>query len=97
MYSNFLILAYYKGKDIVSDSVMKYKYWELYDTERIMKQLDVLNKSVGNKTLIFVDVGANIGWFTFAAASKGYKVQAFEPFSRNNFALGFALCLNPSF
>ena len=92
-----MILAYSKGSDIVSNSVMRNKYWELYDTERIMKQLDALNATIGNKTLVFIDVGANIGWFTLAAASKGYKVQAFEPFSTNIFGLNFSLCLNPKY
>lgn len=47
-----------------------------------------------NKTLIFFDIGANIGWFTFAAASKGIKVKAFEPFKSNLDAIKMALCLN---
>jgi hypothetical protein len=72
IYNNFIILAYSKGSDIVSNSIMRNKYWELYDTERIMKQLDFINSTIGNKTLVFIDVGANIGWFTLAAASKGY-------------------------
>lgn len=33
--------------------------------------------------LVFVDVGANIGYFSLAAASMGYDVVAFEPMSRN--------------
>jgi FkbM family methyltransferase len=32
---------------------------------------------------VFVDVGANLGYFTLAAASLGYDVVAFEPMSRN--------------
>lgn len=33
--------------------------------------------------LVFVDVGANIGYFSLAAAALGYNVISFEPMSRN--------------
>ena len=32
---------------------------------------------------VFVDVGANIGWFSLTALHLGYTVIAFEPFKRN--------------
>lgn len=32
---------------------------------------------------IFIDVGANLGYFSLMAASLGYRVVAFEPMSRN--------------
>jgi len=60
-----------------------------------MKKLDALKKELPeNKTLVFFDIGANIGWYTFTTASKGIKVRAFEPFSANTFAIKFAKCLN---
>ncbi len=36
-----------------------------------------------DKNLIFVDVGANLGYFSLMAASLGYTVVSFEPMSRN--------------
>ncbi|XAR66898.1 hypothetical protein NMG60_11013271 [Bertholletia excelsa] len=45
---------------------------------------EVLEKMRGaGKTGIFVDVGANVGMATFAAAVMGYRVLAFEPVFEN--------------
>ena len=41
-----------------------------------------------------MDIGANIGWYTLAAASNGFKVKAYEPFEQNTFAIKYAKCLN---
>lgn len=61
-----------------------------------MNKLDQLKENVpDNKTLVFLDIGANIGWYTLISASKGIKVKAFEPFSSNAFAIKFAKCMNP--
>ena len=34
--------------------------------------------SAGSRDGLFVDIGANIGWFSASLASRGYKVAAFE-------------------
>ena len=44
----------------------------------------------------FVDIGANIGWFSFLMAAGGYKVYAIEPFESNVKLMRLSLCLNPS-
>jgi hypothetical protein len=44
---------------------------------------------------IFVDIGANIGWFTFLMAAAGYRVYAFEPYSPNARLMQITMCLNP--
>jgi 2-polyprenyl-3-methyl-5-hydroxy-6-metoxy-1,4-benzoquinol methylase len=33
--------------------------------------------------VFFVDIGANVGWFTINAAAMGYSVIAFEPTTSN--------------
>ena len=40
-------------------------------------------KSFRGKKGVFVDVGANVGWFSMVALSLGHSVIAFEPFERN--------------
>lgn len=40
-------------------------------------------KSFGGKKGVFLDVGANVGWFSMVALSLGHSVIAFEPFERN--------------
>lgn len=43
---------------------------------------------------VVVDCGANIGYFTLAAASLGYNVVAFEPLSRNAKKLFLSVMMN---
>ena len=52
--------------------------WDPYVWERIV----ALSRGVP-KGSRFVDVGANLGYFSLAAASLGYSVVSFEPMSRN--------------
>ena len=40
-------------------------------------------KSFRGKKGVFLDVGANVGWFSMVALSLGHSVIAFEPFERN--------------
>jgi FkbM family methyltransferase len=56
------------------------KPWDYYIWDRIVS---LTPHNMIESELIFVDVGANIGYFTLAAASLGYDVIAFEPMSRN--------------
>ena len=44
---------------------------------------------------VAVDVGANVGWWTFSAAAKGWKVVAVEGLPTNVALLRLSLCLNP--
>ena len=40
---------------------------------------------------MFMDIGANLGWYSFVMASKGFKTFAFEPLPENIFAMRYAL------
>jgi len=48
----------------------------------------------GNKPALFVDVGANFGWFTAVAASMGCRVMAFEPVPHFRAFLEYTVALN---
>lgn len=53
-------------------------------SESVQKILEKLNTRGTNKrTPTVVDVGANVGMATFAAAAMGFKVLAFEPIAEN--------------
>lgn len=56
------------------------KPWDSFIWERIVA---LTPDDVWYEGLVFVDVGANLGYFSLAAASMGYNVIAFEPMSRN--------------
>lgn len=63
--------------------------WDSYIWDRIVS----LTPSDASG-LVFVDVGANIGYFSLAAASMGYNVVAFEPMSRNAKKLAKSIKMN---
>ena len=49
---------------------------------------------VGARSLLMLDIGANVGMFTLMAAGYGHKVISFEPFSRNFRRLALARTAN---
>ena len=63
--------------------------WDSYIWDRILS----LTPSDASG-LVFVDVGANIGYFSLAAASMGYNVVSFEPMSRNAKKLAKSIEMN---
>jgi FkbM family methyltransferase len=56
--------------------------WNHFIWDRIVSLTPSVTE-VRNNKLVFVDVGANLGYFSMAAASLGYDVVAFEPTSKN--------------
>jgi len=63
----------------ISGTVHQKKIWDPYVWNMLMSIFDRHPPSEG----IFVDVGANLGYFSLMAASMGYQVAAFEPMHRN--------------
>jgi FkbM family methyltransferase len=59
----------------VSEHIATRGEWEPLETE-------VISRFLGPATL-FVDCGANLGWFSVIAAARGARVVAFEPFPPN--------------
>jgi FkbM family methyltransferase len=91
-------MAVYGSGDIVSDSITFSHQWEprilsaLLDAARVAKS----NSPSAQRRLVdLVDVGANVGWFTFAAAASGLRVRAYEPFRQNINLMRYTACLNP--
>jgi hypothetical protein len=98
----------YKFGDIVSDSIARDGAWEREDTEWVLGRLaataDTYLKTrqrsspgepaeqEARSRAVLLDIGANIGWFTLAAAVRGYSVVAFEPFARNFALLASSVC-----
>jgi len=54
--------------------------------------LDALRKPNANGRLL--DIGANLGWFSLAAASCGFDVVAIEPFAMNQALVEASTCAN---
>lgn len=76
--------------DIVSNQIIFTGAWDAGKTGTL---LNVLSKAGSQGTLL--DIGANIGWFTLAAAYAGHRVIAVEPGAENLALLQHSLCLAP--
>lgn len=74
--------------DIVCDSICNWGYWEFAS----IAAMGFPQTPQGN----VVDVGANVGWYTFLFAQAGHTVHAFEALSSNVALLRGSLCANPS-
>ena len=90
----FYVSTHDKEVDSVRASIMEYNfYYERKLTSRILRVF--LAKQRAGEESIFLDVGANIGWFSLVAAAHGAtKVYSFEPNLQNTIRFCESLTLN---
>lgn len=79
-------MAVYNSADIVSNAICAGGSWEL--TEADVRELG----PPGNA----LDIGANIGFYSFALAAFGWNVTSFEPMPSNHELLDATMCANPA-
>lgn len=93
------LLATHRSGDIVSDHVRSTGIWEPWTLAVLSAALaDISTHSAASPRIDFIDVGANLGFFTsfVAAFAPRARVLAFEPFEMNTHALMRTVCkLNP--
>jgi len=77
--------------DIVSQNLFYHHTWEVSSPE----DLAARGHTSFAQNFTFLDIGANLGYYTMLFASRGHKVLAVEPMTRNRRALEGSLCLNP--
>ena len=89
----------YPENDIVSNAVLESGAWEKEKTLRMAQWLQEYAKqhNVPLSNVTFVDIGANVGWYTFAMADLGVHVIAIEPLPGNVELMRRSLCRNPQF
>ena len=92
-------IFYYQQQDAVSNSIVKSGSWES-DTSIML--LDTMQKacnrlSIPKEDAIFVDIGANIGWYSLLFAAAGYPVISFEPMQANEQLFRRSICSNSGF
>jgi len=78
-------MAVYAGPDPVSGTICEKGAWE-HATPSDM------GVSSGTQLL---DIGANVGWYTFMFAQNGYNVLAVEPMTGNRALMDATMCKNP--
>ena len=86
----------YKNNDYISNKIFSVHQWETQNTKKIIKALDYYSKKkkLENKDIYMLDIGANIGWFTYFFGKYGYKIISFEASKINNYILYKNYCLN---
>ncbi|CAG9466766.1 unnamed protein product [Pedinophyceae sp. YPF-701] len=88
-----VVMALYgAGKDAVSDAIRTHAQWEEGNIAVLQRMLRNVEALEGVRPT-FVDIGANLGWFTFRHLSQGYRVVSFEPMKSNLAALLTTHCL----
>ena len=86
----------YNSEDIISNAISKYKSWERGETLKLIKALHFFStqKNISKENIYVLDIGSNIGWYTFYLGKCGYKVLSFEPSELNMYILRKNFCLN---
>ena len=93
--TNFSMYVY-KTSDTVSRSIMYSHNWEANNTKKILKALEYYSekKKLNKKDIYLIDIGANVGWYTYFLGKIGYNIMSFEASKINNYILYKNYCLN---
>jgi FkbM family methyltransferase len=88
----------YNQPDYVSNSISNGQSWEFTETKTLIDALNYYSslKNISNDNIYILDIGANVGWYTFSLANCGYQVLSFEASVVNNYILKKNFCLNPN-
>lgn len=90
------LIAVHERNDWVSDMISWNGVWEMNGPSAFLNGL----AHMGNKARLprpggtFLDIGANVGYYTLMFADRGDHVIAIEPLYRNRAAIQATLCLN---
>lgn len=99
-YINFQNISFnmfiYKKNDAVSLSIKNTGAHEIDSTNNILKCLNFfeLKKKLPKKEITIIDLGANIGWYSFLLGKAGYEIFSFEVSKINNYILKKNFCKN---
>ena len=85
----------YTNNDIVSSTIINQGGWETGRVSAFNKYFNDYSKqhNIPLSDLTFVDIGANVGWFTLSMAALGVNVLAFEPMEENINIIRQSICL----
>lgn len=92
------LMAVHEKNDWVSDMLAWNGVWEMRGPSDFLLGLDTMGSTVERRLPrpggTFLDIGANIGYYTLMFADRGDYVIAVEPLYRNRAAIQATLCLN---
>mmetsp|Transcript_27473 Transcript_27473/g.64111 ORF Transcript_27473/g.64111 Transcript_27473/m.64111 type:complete len:288 (+) Transcript_27473:96-959(+) len=84
-------MVVYEKDDVVSNFIRAHHHWEVATPDAFVHPGHSHLPAFGT----FVDIGANLGYYSLLFASQGYEVIAVEPMTQNRAALNASLCMNP--
>ncbi|KAJ3167754.1 hypothetical protein HDU87_001473 [Geranomyces variabilis] len=85
-------LYVYNAGNTVSSDIIATKVWEAEGTRQALWALKLVETMRGKDRAGFLDIGANIGWWSLAVAAHDYKVAAVEASPRNQAIFRHSLC-----
>jgi len=86
----------YKRSDGISKSIRNNHNWEGSHTKKVLKALEYYSKkkNIENNNIYLLDIGSNIGWYTYYLGKYGFQILSFEPNRLNNYILYKNYCIN---
>ena len=86
----------YKSPDYVSGSISGSGSWEGFHMYKIINCLDYysVKKKLTKNEITVLDIGANVGWYSFYLANAGYELFSFEVSHINGYILKKNFCFN---
>ena len=85
-------MAVLAGEDLVSREIARRGFWEIRSPNQLLASDP---RAALPATGTFVDVGANLGFYSLLFAQYGYNVLVVEPMLLNRKAIETSLCMNP--
>ena len=86
----------FRGEDFVSRSIIGSGAWEISQFYILLGGLDYYSKKkkLPKKEITVLDIGANVGCYTFSLAKVGYELISFEVSRINSYILKKTFCSN---
>ena len=86
----------YKSNDYVSNSISGSGAWEGIQVSKLIKSLNYYGekKKLNKNEIAVLDIGANVGWYSFYLANAGYELFSFEVSHINGYIIKKNFCLN---
>jgi FkbM family methyltransferase len=86
----------YKDNDYISNSILKYGSWEKEISINFLKCLKYYSEKMklSKNQVTVLDIGANLGWYSYLLGNAGYEIIAFEASHINDYILKKTFCLN---
>ena len=86
----------YKENDYISNSILKAGFWEKEISINFLKCLKYYSEKMklSKNQVTVLDIGANLGWYSYLLGNAGYEIIAFEASHINDYILKKTFCLN---